>query len=105
MSRIDNLIDAGGQRWVKGEYDRIYFDIDNLLAIEKEGKRITRIDGVKLDFYPGKRLLQDLSSLKAYYDVKAEKFKVEGYGETKKIFSIVLAALEKIEHKEPVNII
>lgn len=81
---IDKMKSIGGREWIKGDYHRIYFNLDfmadciNLdLDFYKTGNICSaRLDGERISNCQAKRILTKLDG-KFWYDVKTESFMIK----------------------------
>ena len=73
--KINKLIlSAGGRRWTKAEYDRIYFnDLPKLLKLEIHPKYST-LNGEPIEFKKAEGLIEACGQGKFWYDIKKRKF-------------------------------
>jgi len=98
------LIQAGGRRWTKGEFNRIYF---NNLA-EFYGLRYgtyntgniswAELDGERISNNSARQILFTLNSAKVWYDCNTGRFEAKGL--TEKAHARIMAALGTVAKLE-----
>lgn len=72
--KIYKLINLGGKRWQKGNFDRIYFnDLDKIIKLEHKPSHTT-LNGVSIEQARGEEISLTCLRGKFWYDLQKNKF-------------------------------
>src|SRR5690606_16620031 len=98
------LIQAGGRRWMKGEFNRIYFNNLAALCGLRYDTYLTgniawaELDGERISNSSARQILSGLSSAKVWYDCTTGIFEAKGL--TEKAYTRIMAALGAVAKTE-----
>lgn len=98
------LIQAGGRRWTKGEFNRIYFNnLAELYGLRYDTYRTGNIcwaelDGERISNNSARQILFTLNSAKVWYDCNTGRFEAKGL--TEKAHERIMAALGTVAKLE-----
>ena len=98
------LIQAGGRRWTKGEFNRIYFNnLDELYGLRYDTYNTGNIcwatvDGKRISNNFARQILAMLASAKVWYDCNTGRFEAKGL--TERAHERIMAALGTVAKLE-----
>lgn len=100
---VETLIDLGGNRWTKGDYDRVYFNTETILKLQGIEWSCFKTGNVSWNNYGSNNAFNKLwarvSSQKHFYDIKTGKW----YGsEIKTIIEAVKERQQPVKTKSSI---
>ena len=98
------LIQAGGRRWTKGEFNRIYFNnLAELYGLQLDyynsgNISAAQLDGEHISNSSARQILASLSSARVWYDCNSGRFETKGL--TEQAHERIMAALGAVAQME-----